>query len=657
LTRKDIQLFKVVREIPPGLRGELPETKIKKIDFLNAPICPYCESNDLSPEYIDNYNTQYVKCKACGKYSKISKKEDDKKPKSEEQRKREENPEEFLKEYDDLIKVDVNERFLADFNKRIACDDAVKRAVLQTALSAYTSEPMNLFLKGPSSIGKTWNTIQVLRYFPQEDVWYLGGLSPTALIHERGTLVDENGDPIDLSEKPRKSDFKDDPKGYQRALREWEERLRNSHYEIELSHKILVFLEAPHIDTYMMLRPLLSHDTPEISYKFTDKTGKGHLRTSHVVLKGWPATIFCTSDVKYVEDLSTRGFTVTPEMTEEKYRRANELTASSAAYPEKEDEDQEYYRLKGFLHHIVERCKKGFNKVLIPYAEKLSEAYPAVLPRDMRDFKRFLNLIQVNAVLNLFHRPILEIHKGKRTKHYILADMHDLKEALYIFQNLEETTRLGIPGHILRFFKEIVRSLCRERDLVTYKDLTDEYNKKHKDKRSTRTIRNWCDLLANVGLLSVEPHPEDRRFKVVTLTDGNVENYGISIKENFFTVKDLKEWFFKVKNNAETDLVYIRKKLYEKPDIDFITINSDRVSALFSEHFSPSILKRTEKKEPKKEIPQISIIPPETNNNDNTYCWICRRLLPHDMKDTTYLEGRPVHLTCYRKLKAGRKEA
>jgi len=512
---------------------------------------------------------------------------------------------EFLQAYGDLIKSDVNEKFMADFGRKIACDDTVKRVVFLTGLSAYSSEPMNLFLKGPSSIGKTWNTIQVLRYFPQEDVWYLGGLSPTALIHERGILVDENGDPIDLSEKPRKSDFKGDQKGYQRALREWEERLRNSHYEIKLSHKILVFLEAPHIDTYMMLRPLLSHDTPEISYKFTDKTGRGQLRTSHVILKGWPATIFCTSDVKYVEDLSTRGFTVTPEMNEVKYRKAIHLTAQSLAYPQI-DEDQTFYKLKGFLNIVIEQCKKGFNDVLIPYAEKLSEVYPAVLPRDMRDFKRFLTLIQINALLNRFNRPILEIHKAHRIKYYILADMHDLKEALYIFENLEETTRLGIPGHILDFFNEIVRPLCKERDLVTYRDLTDEYNRKHKDKRSTRTIRNWCELLSNVGLLSVEPHPEDRRFKVVILTDGNVENYGISIKENFFTIENLKEWFFKVKNNAETDLVYIRKKFNEEPAIDFITIDSDRISALFSEHFSTSILKITEKKEQKYELPQFS---------------------------------------------------
>ena len=207
--------------------------------------------------------------------------------------------------YADLISSDLNEVFIKSFSKKIACDDTAKRIIFKTGLSAYSPEPMNLFLKGPSSIGKTYITVQIMRYFPPEDVWFLGGLSPTALIHDYGTLVDEDGNPIDLSEKPKKSDYKNDPEGYRYARKLWEEKIRNSHYEIVLSNKILVFLEAPHIETYMMLRPLLSHDTSEISYKFTDKTGKGQLRTSHVILKGWPATIFCTSDVRYIEDLAT----------------------------------------------------------------------------------------------------------------------------------------------------------------------------------------------------------------------------------------------------------------------------------------------------------------------------------------------------------------
>jgi len=37
-----------------------------------------------------------------------------------------------------------------------------------------------------------------------------------------------------------------------------------------------------------------------------------------------------------------------------------------------------------------------------------------------------------------------------------------------------------------------------------------------------------------------------------------------------------------------------------------------------------------------------------------TTCWICHKLLPEDLKNCTTKEGKPCHLECYKKLKAGR---
>ncbi len=56
----------------------------------------------------------------------------------------------------------------------------------------------------------------------------------------------------------------------------------------------------------------------EISYKFVDE-----LKTTTTVLRGWPACIFCTTSHKYVEEMSTRGITYTPQMEAKKYLDAN----------------------------------------------------------------------------------------------------------------------------------------------------------------------------------------------------------------------------------------------------------------------------------------------------------------------------------------------
>ena len=116
---------------------------------------------------------------------------------------------------------------LKDLEKRVKKDHATKLSVLSTGLSAYLPEPINLFLKGESGIGKTYNVIETLRYFPPENIWFLGGLSPKALIHDYGKLLNKDGDPLDLLEKPQKPNkkskiFKNDVGEFkEEEYREW----------------------------------------------------------------------------------------------------------------------------------------------------------------------------------------------------------------------------------------------------------------------------------------------------------------------------------------------------------------------------------------------------------------------------------------------------
>ena len=121
------------------------------------------------------------------------------------------------------------------------------------------------------------------------------------MVHDRGVLVSKHGNEIDLSLKPTKEQIKldlefENPdqhidkrrvyKEYFEQRKKWEEKLKDSYYRVDLHGKILVFLDAPHPETFARLLPVLSHDKEEISYKFTDKTSQGQLRTSHVKIYG-----------------------------------------------------------------------------------------------------------------------------------------------------------------------------------------------------------------------------------------------------------------------------------------------------------------------------------------------------------------------------------
>ena len=570
----------------------------------------------------------------------------------------------------DELKSELNllDRIVKHLGKSVVRDNVVKKICVLTGVSSYSEDPLNLFLRGPSSIGKTHNVREALKYMPQEDILYLGGLSPTALIHEHGVLVDENGEPIDLSEKPKKSDFKGkdgkiDVQAYRTALKLWEEKLRNSYYLIELHNKILVFLEAPHIETYNMLRPLLSHDKWEISYKFTDKTGKGSLRTTHVVLRGWPACFFCSTDVKYVEDLATRGFSVTPEMTTEKYKEAIKLKAKLDSSPfHWIREDEELHKLRAYMAVLSGRAKitkgKAVMKVIIPYAENLADVYPAHYSRDMRDYNRLLSLIKANAILNFFNRPILCVEREGERREFLIATPLDLKVALEIFSGLEETTRTGVPGHILWFFHNVVEKLYRERGPVRYNDLMEEYNRIAERTVSSRTIRRWCDVLSEIGWIDKQPDPDDKRHYLISVVrKGNIDNSGLSQFNSFFDLESFKEWFIEQKKYGHKNgwIIYLKVG-----DVKIHDLNDNVAETELRPYF---IFEKTDVKEERKPKkvesttrPQFSII--QKKLVEGRGCYDCVHFKPSEEPGyyagfCNYLQGYLTDPTIMSVLKTG----
>jgi hypothetical protein len=438
-------------------------------------------------------------------------------------------------------------------------DEAVKKMILLTGLSAYSRDPINLFLKGPSSIGKSFNVSNALRFFGR-DVWWLGALSPTALVHEYGILMDPetaeeipddwkekrleelleenelNKDELDAKEKRLAAKLK------RQVQKEYREIARRSYYVVDLSHKILVFLEAPHPLTYQMLRPILSHDQENITFKFTDKVGRGTLRTKTVVLSGWPATIFCTSDPKYIEDLATRGFTVTPEMSQEKYREANVLYGTRKAFPWQPDTD-----LPAFCRYIGELKNflilQGIT-VLTPFGSELGNAYPHTTARDMRDLPHFMALIDMFAIFHAFQRPILQIDGEKKV---ILATMQDFLEAYELLKEFGETTRSGLPAHILKVFHEVMLPLSKEQpEGFRYEELVRKHNEIFPENIvSTKTMYRWVGELSAIGYVDTQPDPVSPRFKIIRVLKNppDVLSHLPGTLTGSFSLESLKKWW------------------------------------------------------------------------------------------------------------------
>ncbi|MEM2514559.1 MAG: hypothetical protein QXU81_09660 [Candidatus Bathyarchaeia archaeon] len=460
---------------------------------------------------------------------------------------------------------------LADLERRVKRDRATKLSVFFTGLSAYTREPINLFLKGESGSGKSYNVVQTLRYFPQEDVWFLGGLSPKALIHEHGVLLNKHGEPLDLEDRPIKPKRKNyaSEEEYREALKEYHEELRAYAEEIpegytliNLRNKILVFLEVPEYETFKMLYPILSHDTERIEYRFTDKSAKGPLRTVKVVIEGWPATIFLTTDKHYMEELATRSFTVTPEVSKEKIEQANILTNLKASFPwEYSEETEEAKCIKALIESLKKQLTGGKTSVAIPFSN-LYELFPKEIARDMRDFQHFIQFLKALTILHFFQRPFIRVGD----KRFIVSTVEDVRKALEIYAELFETTRTGTEQRILSFYHDIVKG--KESWFLT--DLVEAYNEKAERKVSSETVRRWLERLSEIGYVNIEKSDLDKRLNVYKPLVKE-EKSTIRQKLEMWTVSSLelekgfKKWLEKIHNTRGLE---IKNKIFAYKTID-----------------------------------------------------------------------------------------
>jgi hypothetical protein len=336
--------------------------------------------------------------------------------------------------------------------------------------------------------------------------------------------------------------------------------MRDSYTLVDLSHKILVFLESPDFETFQMLRPILSHDKEQIQYQFVDKTGKGQLQTRKVVLKGWPATIFLTTDVKYIEELATRSFTATPENSELKILEANVLTNLKASLPwQYEEETQAFKVISGLIQRLQDQTSESRVDVVIPFLS-LCGMFPHEISRDMRDFQHFTQFLKTVTLLHYFQRPYMKVKDCR----LLIASLEDVKKALSVYKEIFETTRTGTEKRILDFYHKIVKT----KDSWYLKELTGEYNKTAKKKLSEDSIRVMLLRLDEIGYVNSQRDDEDKRKNLyVPLMKG--EEKGENPLENAFRVDfdaEMKKGFESWKENVRGNpTFYYYKNNSEKP--------------------------------------------------------------------------------------------
>ena len=550
------------------------------------------------------------------------------------------------------VSPELVRHIFSDLGRRVKRDNTTKAAVLFSALSAYLSNPLNLFEKGSSGSGKTYNAIETLEYFPQDDIWFLSGMSPKALVHQKSQLLDKDGNEIFLTDrptKPKKREYKTENE-YDNAVKEYEkqkkifsERVLGSYHYINIENKIFVFLETPDPETMRMLFPILSHDKKRIEYRFVNKTQSG-LRTELVIIEGYPTAIFLTTDRKYVEELATRSFTVSPEESTEKIGDANKLTNLKAAVPwECKLETPRFLATKRLIQNIKETLKNEQVDVIIPFLG-LHEIFPKDVARDMRDFAHFTQFLKSFTILHLFQRHVLVMENKK----YVIATNYDVFCCYKIFKELIELTRTGTEKRILDFYHNFVKN----KEFCYVAELTSDYNAENKVSISDYTIRKWVDRLNQIGYVEKrEDDADKRKIVIIPLVKETTEKRdNACIFENHEDMvsileKGFNSWLDRYKKTNIGKLnenVYNPKEIHNAELTEHILLNEKTLFSFVEnvfQYLSEDVLTPDSENNPKNTcIDQNHIFSHKLN------CHICGKTL---QSNYFKVDNNPVCFNCY----------
>lgn len=364
-------------------------------------------------------------------------------------------------------------------------DETNKIITFLAQLSAYTEDSqINISFNAPSSTGKSYIPLEIVSLFPKEDVIKLGNCSPTAFYHEQGEY----------------------------------DKITNT-IKVDLSRKIIIFLDQPSNQLLERMRALLSHDEKVIKAKITDKNQRGGNRTKTVAIKGFPVVIFCTAGLRLDEQEATRFLLLSPEISYEKIREAIyekiKKEVDSVSYQGFTEKDPERKLLKKRILAIKETNIKEIkidNRELIKKLFFKNIKQPK--PRHQRDIARVMSLIKVLALLNLWFR--------QRDGEAIVANKDDIIEAFRIWGAISESQELNLPPYVLNLYKDVILEAYK----VVKRGLgRQEIMKKHFEVYGRFLpdwqLRQWIiPMLETSGLITQEPDQLDKRKLLIYPTPG-----------------------------------------------------------------------------------------------------------------------------------------
>lgn len=381
---------------------------------------------------------------------------------------------------------DPIEFIMGVISKEVKDDDKLVRQIFYTMLSSAAKNPTNLAINAPTGEGKSYGLHKVGSLFSDDVVIFLSGMSDKALFHRKGMIVVKGADGEYFSLRlllrgidSRLEKIKNQKKNTQNSgridelnaeadeLEKEKEKLKNDAVKlIDLTGKVLIFMDTPREELFSALMPLLSHDKYETTYEFVDKN-EG-ITTNTNILRGWPSFIFSQaidfSGYERAEEIQRRFLISNPKMDIEKYKKAADLITLKYSIPDEIYQDQvvsdkEREKAKQLVAQILENIQKlsqatkpNRNNIIIPFVQTVRNSLNITKALDMTSTERIFNCLSLLPIINSHKRPKLVIQNSKDKSDTVIqfALFQDLQETLYLMENTS-----GVRPFVMEWFEKV----------------------------------------------------------------------------------------------------------------------------------------------------------------------------------------------------------
>jgi len=311
----------------------------------------------------------------------------------------------------DLLECpDILDRFIGVARRTGLVGEEINAKLLYLGLtSRMLDRPVNFYVKGSSSGGKSFAVERVLDLFPPSAFYCLTSMSERALAY---------------SEEP-------------------------------LSHRFLVVFEYGGLNsdfaTYL-LRSLLSEG--HIRYETVEKTDEG-LRPRLIERDGPTGLILTTTATRIHAENETRGFSITVDDSAEQTRQvlADLADRRNGQHPQGVDLAP-WHGLQRWLELA------GAREVTIPYAREIAAGADPRSVRLRRDFTAVLNLIAAHALLH-------QIGRKRDAQGRVIAELADYRAVHdLVIDTLNEGVRATVSPQVRETVEVAVRLYARLHDCV-----------------------------------------------------------------------------------------------------------------------------------------------------------------------------------------------